>query len=176
MLFIKVGSKYVSLACATSHSLDIQMNTVDTSTKDNGNGRWQTSEAGMRSWTVSSDNLVASTGENGAKLADLYPLLANGTLIECVFSLQSNIPDYSAKEAEGFTVPEGGWTPDSANCLKGKGYITALNISAPLDGKATAAVTITGCGALEQVGNGPANAAATAALAGSGVKVPTAVK
>lgn len=154
MLFVDVDGKMTSIACATNHTLDVQVATIDTSTKDNGNGRWQTNEAGMRSWTVSSENLVAAADEQGHRLIDLYSVMTEGKLLDIAFSLQTSKPDYSQKLEEGFNAPEGGWKPDESNCLKGKALITALNISAPNDGKATGSITLTGVGALVPVGGG----------------------
>jgi len=52
MLF--VGGK--SIAYATSHTLSINADTKETSSKDAG-GKWQTSEVGVLSWSASSENL-----------------------------------------------------------------------------------------------------------------------
>lgn len=55
MLF--VGGK--SIGYATNHTLSINADTKETSTKDSG-GKWQTSEVGVLSWTATSENLMSN--------------------------------------------------------------------------------------------------------------------
>ena len=48
-----------SIAYATSHTLSISADTVDTSNKDEGGGDWADSEVGKLSWTCQSENMYA---------------------------------------------------------------------------------------------------------------------
>lgn len=154
MVFAKKGDQLQSIAYATSHQLNVTMNTKDTSTKDNGNGMWQNSEPGLASWTLQSDNLMSDAAENGLSMNDLFDMFLNRVPVDVAFSLQTNNPDYSTKLDQEFTAPETGWTPDAANQYRGKALITSLNVTAQNGEKATASVTFTGCGNLQKVGKG----------------------
>ena len=48
-----------SIGFATNHTLSINADTKETSTKDSG-GKWQSSEAGILSWTASTENLMSN--------------------------------------------------------------------------------------------------------------------
>lgn len=175
MVFIKVGGTFKSIAYAKTHTLDVTLNTIDTSTKDNGNGRWQDNEPGLASWTMSSENLIGDDGENGATIDDLFEIMLKREKVEVAFSLQSNMPDYASKLDKEFVVPEGGWTPDTANQYAGSALITSLNATGANGEKASASVTFTGCGNLRKLGKGLGVKAAAASLSAvSEVKVETA--
>lgn len=180
MVFAMKDGALKSIAFATSHTLDVSMNTVDSSTKDNGNGMWTNNEPGLMSWIMQTDNLMSDTAENGLSMNDLMDIFLKRQTVEVAFALQGNNTDYTAKLDQEFTAPETGWTPDAANQYKGKALITSLNVSAQNDGYATASATFTGCGNLLKVGKGiqgPAAAASLNALAGSPVAaVSTAAK
>lgn len=174
MLFVKIGQKLMSIAYATSHKLDLQMSTKDTSTKDNGNGMWQNNEAGLMSWTVSSENLMSDSAENGASMNDLFDIMLKREPVEVAFSLQTNNVDYANKLNEEFVAPAGGWTCDAANQYHGKALITALNVTATNGEKATASVTLTGCGNIQKLGKGIERSTTAKISALSSNKVETA--
>lgn len=172
MVFVKVNGALKSIAFATSHTLDISLNTVDTSTKDNGNGMWQNNEPGMASWSMSSENLMSDSAENGASMNDLFDIFLKRQKVEVVFALQGNNLDYSAKLGEEFKAPETGWTPDTKNQYKGEALITSLSVNAANGEKATASVSFTGCGNLMKVGEGLKSSIAVAQGPGV-ISVPT---
>lgn len=172
MAFTMVNGKLKSIAYATNHQLQIQMNTKDTSTKDNGNGMWSNFEAGLMSWTLTSDNLMSDSAENGASMNDLFEIMLTRKPVEVAFALQTDNPDYAQKLDTEFTAPEGGWTPDAKNQYHGKALITALNVTAQNGEKATAQVTFTGCGNLQKMGKGIEKAASAPY---SAIKQPVAV-
>lgn len=175
MVFVTIGGKLKSIAYATSHQMNVNMNIKDTSTKDNGNGMWENAEAGLMSWDMSSNNLMSDSAQNGASMNDLFELMLTRTPVDVAFSLQINNIDYSKKLADVFEAPSGGWTCDAANQYHGKALITSLNVTADNGEKATASVTFKGCGNLQKMGKGIEKSAASPMNLASGApKVETA--
>lgn len=174
-LMLFVGGK--SVAYAKNHTLDLTMSPVDTSNKDEGFGRWQDNDAGVRSWTMGTENLVGDGSDAGASIDDLMQAFLNGDKVDVIFTLQSDIKDLVSKNDSEFKVPQEGWTPDKTNYYKGKALITALNISAPSGDFASGTATFTGCGNLQRIGKGLAASARTvSAQAATPVMETAAVK
>lgn len=166
MLFVERNNKKQSIAYATSHSLEINMDTRDTSTKDNGNGIWQNAEPGMMSWSTSSENLCCLDDPHGLGYNDLVEIMLKREPIEIVFALQSSITDYTDKIDKEFEVPADGWKYDATNNYHGKAIITSLSLTAQNGEKANYSVNLQGTGALLKAGAGikaPTPAAKTAA-------------
>lgn len=136
MLFI--GGK--SIAFATSHKLSINVETVETSSKDTG-GKWVSKAARKISWNCSTENLYSNDGE-GVNFDQLFDMLVARNEIEAVFCLEK---DYTNKADE---VPEGGWIPSTAGTYSGKVIITALEANAPNGDNATFTASFEGVGAL----------------------------
>lgn len=177
MAFANVNGTLKSVAYATSHTMDVTMQTVDTSTKDDGNGMWQNFEAGLMGWTMQTNNLMSDVAADGSSFNELFEAMLLREPIEVAFGLQNNNPDYSKKLNEEFKAPQGGWTPDTKNQYHGKALITSLNITANNGEKATASATFTGCGNLQKLGKGiESGSPAAASLAASDpLKVETAI-
>lgn len=154
MVFVKNGESYNSIAYATSHTLDVSMDQTDTSTKDNGVGYWSNSEPGLMSWTMSTENLMSDTAENGLSYNSLFEIMLKRQTVDVVFSLQTNNTDYEGKIDQEFEVPSTGWTPDTTNNYHGKAYITSLSVTATNGEKASYSATFTGAGALLKAGQG----------------------
>lgn len=140
-LMLFVGGK--SIAYATSHTLEISGETVDTSNKDEGSGGWASNEAGTLSWTASSENLYSVDGA-GDNYEDLFDLMVAKQPIECIFCKKSQASDTD--------VPTDGWTAGTASAsspqYKGNGVITSLSLNAPNGEYSTYSLTITGVGKL----------------------------
>lgn len=131
-----------SIAYATSHTLEIQGETKDTSNKDEGAGGWSSNEVSILSWSATSDNLYSVDGE-GNEFDDLFDLMVAKTPIDAVF----------AKKSQTATdVPTGGWTA-GATGYKGKVVINNLSLNAPNGEYATYSVQFQGVGALEKKSN-----------------------
>ena len=154
MVFVKNGDSYSSVAFATNHTLDVNMEQIDASTKDNGVGYWSNSEPGLMSWSMSTENLMSDSAENGLSYNALFELMLKRETVEVYFSLQTNNVDYASKLGEEFTVPNTGWTYDNTNNYHGKAYITSLSVTATNGQKATYTATFTGAGALLKAGSG----------------------
>ena len=155
MLFIKKGSDYKSIAFATNHTITINLETKETSTKDNG-GKWQTSEAGIMSWTANSENLMGNESQ-GFSYDELFALMIAREPIDVRFALEGDSTDYAANKLD--TVPTGGWKP-ATKYYEGKALITALTKNAPNGDKASFTCDLTGIGALTSSGS-PGKAAST---------------
>lgn len=154
MLFINKGNKKQSIALATSHSLEVSCDTKDLSTKDNGLGRWSNSEAGLASWTVTTENLCSDTASTGLSYNDLFDIFLNRKPVDIYFTLQTDIPEYITKIDEDFQVPTGGWTPSASNYYHGSAIVTSLSLTAANGEKANFSCTLNGCGALMRQGTG----------------------
>lgn len=162
-------SKLKSVAYATGHTLDITMNTVDTSTKDDGAGIWSDSEPGLLDWQVQTNNLMSDKAADGSSFNDLIDAMIARKPIKIAFGLQGNQKDYTAKELAGFKVPKGGWTPDPSNHYYGNVLITSINVTGNNGEKATATATFKGCGPLKKTGEGIVTAAMAAQLAAQAI-------
>lgn len=173
MLFVERNGKKQSIAYATSHSLEINADTKDISTKDNGNGVWQNAEVGMLSWSTSSDNLCCLDDPHGLGYNDLVEIMLKREPIEIVFALQSSITDYTDKIDKEFEVPADGWKYDATNNYHGKAVITSLSLTAQNGEKANYTVQLQGAGALLKAGAGikasttPAKAANATSVSGA---------
>lgn len=155
MLFIKKGTDYKSIAFATNHTITINLETKETSTKDNG-GKWQTSEAGIMSWTANSENLMGNESQ-GFSYDELFALMIAREPIDVRFALEGDSTDYAANKLD--TVPTGGWKP-ATKYYEGKALITALTKNAPNGDKASFTCDLTGIGALTSNGT-PGKAASS---------------
>ena len=144
-LMLFVGDK--TLAFSTSHKLSISVETAETTSKDNGGGKWKSATAKKISWNVSSDNLFIekSTAVELKQLGfgDIFDSLVARTPVEVIFT--------SATEAEGDSteaIPATGWTASGTGTYKGKAIITSLEANAANGDNATYSVQLEGVGAL----------------------------
>jgi hypothetical protein len=94
------------------------------------------------SWTISSDNVMAWSGDTGNTdtpagntYKDLLGLLIAGTKVDVVFALGT-----------GFDTTDG-WSPAGTQ-VSGSGYVTEASVTADVSDNATFSVTITGTGGL----------------------------
>lgn len=129
-----------SIAFATSHKLSINVETVETTSKDSG-GKWVSKAARKISWNCNTENLYSNDGE-GVNFDQLFDKLVARQEITAVFCLEK---DYASKADN---VPEGGWLPSTTGTYTGKVIITALEANAPNGDNATFTATFEGVGAL----------------------------
>lgn len=129
-----------SIAFATSHKLTINVETVETTSKDDG-GKWVSKAARKISWNCSTENLYSNDGE-GLNFSDLFDKMIAREPIEAVFCLEK---DYATKADE---VPEGGWVPSTTGTYTGQVIITSLEANASNGDNATFTASFEGVGAL----------------------------
>lgn len=156
-LMVFAGGK--SIAFATSHTLEVSLDTREISTKDHG-GKWSEAEAGKINWSMQTENLVGNPGE-GKGYDDLLDLMIAREPIDVVFALEGDSPNYDAGKLD--YVPTGGWSAKTTNGRKGKAIITSLSLNAPNGEYATMSATFQGVGELSKVGTITAPTAAKSA-------------
>lgn len=149
MVFMTKGGKPTSIACATSHSLDINMETISTSCKDS-TGRFDTSEPGLTSWSMTTENLCSDCSK-GVSEADIFDAMMSRLPVDVVFGLEGD----SANFLEGkVDAPDAGYKPMDTGSVqyKGKAYITSFQKTAQNGQIATFSATFTGTGKIEKAG------------------------
>jgi hypothetical protein len=140
-LMLFVGGK--SIAFATSHTFSPSATVSETSTVTKDTiGNAATNIVTGYSWTISSDNVMAWTGDTdntdvpaGNTYTDLLNMLIAGTKVDVIFALGT-----------GFSTSDG-WSPAGTQ-VSGSGYVTEASVTADTEGNATFSVTITGTGGL----------------------------
>lgn len=143
MIFLKGKS----IALATNHTLEVNGDTIDCSTKDNGGGEWASNEIGLLSWSVSSENLIGDP-HNGYGYGDLFALMVQKEPVDIVFGVKTIS---GTSNGDYYEVPNGGWSNNTAKTyFKGEAYITSLSINAPNGEHATMSVSFTGRGPLKK--------------------------
>lgn len=137
-MMVFLGGK--SIAVATSHTIDINMEVKQTSSKDSG-GKWETNEAGVLSWSAKSEN-ITSAGKAGLTYDDLVDLMIERKPVHLVLA---------PKQGDGDEVPEEGWSAEPGKGREGDAYITAVSKSDPNGDNSTFSVDFTGTGKLSKV-------------------------
>ena len=160
MLFLKEANGTVkSIAFATSHTLTVSTDTQQTSTKDDG-GKFQSSDYGIISWNLSSENLASYDGA-GYNYQDLIDLMLSQTKVTATFTIEgssgSSYP-YSSKLNSVDDATGDVWAPGITGNIgsttgKSLGYtgtvlITSVEVNAPNGENATFTVQLQGDGPL----------------------------
>lgn len=137
-LMLWLGGKVVALS--TSCSLNLEGQTQDAATKDDG--VWNDTEISNRSWNVSNESFdaVDETRTTDHVFDDLFDLFVAGTKVDVTVGVPTN------KAADG--VPEDGWAEPTAKCYKGKAVITSLSRTGAKGSNGSVSVSLSGCGAL----------------------------
>lgn len=145
MVFVAVKSGNTttvkSIACATSHELNLTLDTKESSSKDSG-GVWATYEAGILGWSGKSDN-IGSVGDAGLTYDDLVDLIIAREPVHLVFG---------PKKEAAAEVPAGGWTPADGKGREGDALITSVSRNDQNGENETFSVEFTGTGPLTKVG------------------------
>lgn len=127
-LLVFIGSDPV--AYATTCSLEMTMDTIDTSNKMSG--AFKTYLVGQMGWSLSSDSMLTFSTTAGESISDLFTAMTARTPVTVKFS----------KAETGFT--------SGLPSYSGSALITSLNVQADNGNVATMSVTLTGTGALTQ--------------------------
>lgn len=132
-----------SLAFATSHSLSINGDAVDVTSKDHG--IWGGNEVNKITWEITSDNLYTEDSFN-----ELFDKMIAREKITVFFGLKAeNDPDK--------TVADGDydyWSKKATGSYTGSVLITSLVANANTGENSTFSVTLTGAGKITRVAQG----------------------
>ena len=138
-----------SIDYATSHTLTINGNTIDISSKDHG--FWGASEIGNITWEITSENLFT---DNYYTL--LFDAMINKTQLTVALGFASDW------DVNGLTGNNTQYDLDkTSNYYSGKVYVTSLTANANTGENATMSITLTGCGALVKKGTTTTEASPT---------------
>ena len=130
-----------SIAYATSHSLTINGNSIDISSKDHG--YWGASEVGNITWEITSENLYTDK-----YYGELFDAMVSRNQLSVAFGFASNWDINGLVDATNaeYTLNK------NKTYYTGKVYVTSLTANANSGENATISITLTGCGALTKVG------------------------
>lgn len=134
MLFDSNGE---SIAFATNHTLSLNGDAQDVSSKDHG--IWGASEVNKLTWEITTENLYTTEAFD-----DLFSKMVARTSITVYFALKAEADD-------GKSVVDGDYTEWSkaTSGYTGKVVITSLSANAPDGENATFSCTLTGAGKIE---------------------------
>lgn len=131
-----------SIAYSTNHTLTMQANTSDVSSKDHG--IWGAQEVVSYTWEIQSENLYTEDAYND--LFDAMIAGTSGTKLTVKFGLKSQTGDGTVVD-DDYTA----WTPKATGYYTGDCYITSLTANAPNGENSTFSVTLSGVGKLTRV-------------------------
>lgn len=139
-LYLYSGDTAEVLAFATSCSLQVDQETIDTSNKMMC--RWNSVLGGNASYTINADALYTQAGKEGVEFDDLMQYMLKGDPIKwaigkCVNSMcEGEGPDYSLDT--------------TAQYYTGSAVVTSLSLEAGNNEIASSSITLTGSGAVER--------------------------
>ena len=132
------------IAFATSHALNITMNTTEVSTKDHGD--FPSVLAQNISWEVTTENLYSESGQTA-----LWNAMKSMQPVTIKFAPATNYNNAAAQQGIVDVDDATEWTAGTA-IASGKALVTSLSVNAPSGDNATLSATFTGVGALDQAG------------------------
>lgn len=138
MLFTDIDGEMTAIAYATSHTLNLNGDEEEVSSKDSG--KWKESEITRLGWSATSENLIGGIGATDALSILIGKWIARES-IDVHLTLASE-----AGTADG--APLAGWTPDLTKGYKGTANIVSVTANAPDKQKATMTINLTGTGPL----------------------------
>lgn len=132
MIFVEGAA----IAMATNHTLNLNAETSEISSKDSG--LWGDEKVTRLRWDASSDSFVDGLGLTGS-FATLFNLWKAGEPVTVSLAVPSNLA--AAVDGE---VPAGGWAEPSTGQYEGQALITSVSLNTPHDGDATMSVSMRG--------------------------------
>lgn len=127
-------------ALATSHSLRMNTETSDTSTKDHG--IWSAAEVTRISWEASTEALVTVDASTNS-WDTLFTAMKAGTTVTLKMGVPANY------DSDG--IPQAGWSVPTSKYYTGSALITSLERNDPNNEDSSMTATFTGVGELEYV-------------------------
>lgn len=149
MLFMKESAltgitpatdKWVCLGHATSCSFNLNVDSLDISSKDSGS--WAASKPSRKSWDASSDCLHTMDYDRLMKLA------IDRTEFDILFCAAVNTESGNAVTHTPSNLPEGAQA-DSFKCYSGRVWINSISQNSPNGDAASYSISLTGTGALD---------------------------
>lgn len=132
MLFSKIGTTMSAFAGATTCSVSVSVEMLETSSKDSG--KWKEQAARKLGWNCKSDQLMTIEGYDA-----VFAKMVSREVIDLEFGVAAN--------AGSDGMPAGGWTVPTSG-YSGKAIITSLELTAGDGETATYSVSLEGTGAL----------------------------
>lgn len=126
ILFVKIGGEFLPVACLTTNSMAEISETLPTTTRQNENG-WSTSVPTKQNFTISFEGLQINTYFGGDDTKVSYDRLK-------ALKRSRSIFDWELRTLDGLFVDYG------------KGFITELSETAPVEDYLTFSGTLTGFG------------------------------
>ena len=135
-LIIQVGTSSgndKAVAYATSCSLEVSMDEIDQTNKDSAG--WKNIIGGLRSWSISSDQLYQNESKTGEKgFTEFWDHLGGSP---------GRTPVYVQMMRTGTLTSDN-------KIYHGSAYVTSLSVNGGTEDQATFSVTLTGSGALTE--------------------------
>ena len=132
MLFEKSGSTYSAFGFAKSHSLQIDADSLEVSSKDSG--KWKEFLTTKLSWSINAEHLYVESDYD----AIMQKMIAREP-VDVLFAIATNSNDEDGKPAEGWTAGSG---------YKGSAVITSVSVNANDGEIASYSITLQGSSAL----------------------------
>lgn len=140
-LNLYIGSAHTVVAYGTNASLQVDTETLDTSSKFAC--RWSSALGGKASYTINSDSMYSSN-EDGISFDSFITMMVKGDQVDWVLG------EESAWTGTCATNPH---TLDTTKTYyNGKGIISSCSLEAGMDEATTCSITITGAGPVEKNG------------------------
>lgn len=135
IVFFDVGGVWKTLAYATTCEIDINAQTIETSSPDTG--KWVTRKKRKRDWQLSSGHLLFATEQE----VDFFDLLESDQTIKLCFATVEKHPGI---------IDCDNYKKDGRFELVGDAYVTRLTITGRKGDMITSSATFQGNGKLEQ--------------------------
>ena len=124
IFYIKIGNDYFPVGCLNEESFDEDLSTIGSTTRDNSGG-WNTARGTNQGYSISINGIVPLSDNNGTRIT--FAQLRN-------FKRMRTQIDWRI------------YSEDLVETEEGKGLITSLSKSAPVDGFVTFSAGILGIG------------------------------
>lgn len=129
-----------AIALATNHTLNLNSDTNETSSKDSG--LWGDEKVTRLRWDASSDSFVDGIGAADS-FGVLFGLWKAGEKVSISLAIPSNLD----AGVEG-GAPAAGWTEPTTGQYEGEALIASVSLNTPHDSDATMSVSLKGVGPL----------------------------
>lgn len=135
MLFIQNKS----VGYATNHTLTLQVNVVETTSKQSG-GIFSCVKPQSVQWSITSENMYSNEEANR-----LIGFATSGTQLTVIFGRKSSNADTLDDASLDY------WSPVASGYWTGKAYITSIEVNSPTGEKARFSIALQGSGEIELI-------------------------